>query len=177
MMKKALTITICFLYTISSLGQKPNSKIGKKEFQTTLIGFIDDRLVVGGEFDYRFPISKRFKLGAGALYGIDIDYDFFDDKKFGYGAIFGDAMFFPDQRQKWGLDAQVGHGIHSRKINYSDKTIPGMYYALSVNYRSIVSKKILLNNAVLIGHRYFHSDYGFFLQYSFFLGVKTGIVF
>ena len=171
-MKKILILTIISFLTVISFAQKPiNPKIGKKELQTTAIGLIDDRLLVGGELVYRLPISKRLKIGAGALYGIDYDYDFFEEKRFGYGAIFGDAMLFAGQRQKWGLDAQIGHRIHSREI--ISKMTPGIYYSVSVNYRSIISKKILLDNAVLVGHRHFNG----YLNSTFFLGLKTGIVF
>jgi len=116
------------------------------------------------------------KVGAGVLYGADYavlalpgikDID-------GYGAAFADIMLFGGHREKWCYGGQIGYGIFNddKDPYYSSKTHGGIYYSISVNYRAIISKKMLLTNSLFIGYR--NNVIGYFPS---FLGLKAGIVF
>lgn len=140
--------------------------------------FVDDRLVFGGEFVYRVSVKKKSKIGAGILYGADYAVLALPNIKDidGYGAGFTDIMLFSGHREKWCFGSQIGYGIYNddKRTYYSNKTLGGIYYSISANYRAILSKKLLFTNSLFIGHRTLYS-YG--TNLAFFVGFKTGFVF
>jgi len=177
-MKKICTllINLFFVGVIFAQEKLPNPKIGKNEMEVSAFIFSDDKLVFGGEFVYRVSVKKKLKVGAGVLYGADYavlalpgikDID-------GYGAAFADIMLFGGHREKWCYGGQIGYGIFNddKDPYYSSKTLGGIYYSISVNYRAIISKKLLLANSLFIGYR--NNVIGYFPS---FLGLKAGIVF
>ena len=176
-MKKICTLIINLLFVGIILAQEklPNPKIGKNEMEASTFIFGDESLVFGGEFVYRLSVKKKWKVGAGILYGADYavlapantkDVD-------GYGAAFTDIMLFSGRREKWCFGSQIGYGIYhdDKSTSYSNKTLGGIYYSVSANYRSILSKKLLLTNSLFIGRRALYSYLGILV------GFKTGIVF
>jgi hypothetical protein len=135
----------------------------------------EDRLAFGGQFIYRLPLKKRFKIGPGILYAANYNNAFGNDM-FGYGAAFADIMLFIGHRQKWSFSGQLGHGFHNRNFG-GLKLKPGIYYTISGNYRVIVSKKLLITTSLFTGYRNFHYDNGVSSTDPGFVGLKAGIVF
>jgi len=158
-MRKICIVPFSFLVTVIVVAQKklPNSKIGKNEIEITLLNLRDDskgfiankRKVLGGEVVYRLSWKKYTKVGIGVL--VAADYEKLGSDLFGYGAVFSDVTQFIGKRQKWSVSGQLGHGMYNRKYEFDDsiakgfdKYAGGMYYSISVNYRAIASKKILI---------------------------------
>ena len=166
-MKRICTLIINLLFVGVLFAQEklPNPKIGKNEMEVSAFIFEDESLVFGGEFVYRLSVKKKWKVGAGVLYGAD--YEVFDAPG-GYGAAFTDIMLFSGHRQKWSYGGQVGYGIFHYKQFGSEYLYDGLYYSISANYRAILSKKLLFNTSLFIGNRYY---------YSYLAGLKAGIVF
>jgi hypothetical protein len=168
---KLLTIIAGLLFTVIAFAQKklPNPKIGKNETEITLFnlqdgrGFIFNQKALGSQFVFRTPWKKNTKIGAGVLIAADYDdYHKFRSHVFAYGAVFADITQFIGKRQKWSVSGQAGHGIYKRENEFDDavekgfnKTTGGMYYAVSINYRVIVSKKILIIISPFDGFRNF----------------------
>lgn len=195
------------LFTVIVFAQKkmPNPTIGRKETEITLFnlqsnnsGFISgDRNALGGQLVYRLPWKKNLKAGAGALIAADYDeYHKFESGVFAYGAAFADITQFIGKRQKWSVSGQAGHGFYKREYKYDSPTAKGfnkytggMYYSLSVNYRMIISKKILITFSLFDGFRNFrlrsvteyHSPPSIqrykWVEKHFGAGLKLGIVF
>jgi hypothetical protein len=179
-MKKSciLILNLLFAGVIVAQEKLPNPKIGKNETEVSAFIFEDESLVFGGEFVYRLSVKKKWKAGAGVLYGADYavlalpsihDID-------GYGAAFADIMLFSGHREKWCFGSQIGYGIYNddKRTSYSNKTLGGIYYSVSANYRAILSKKLLLTNSLFIGRRTYYS---FGANLAFLVGFKAGIVF
>jgi len=200
-MKKIPVLIFC-LVIFANLGaqKKPNPKIGKKEIETTLIYLKDNRMfsvsngsAFGGEAVYRLSWKKHTKVGAGAL--LTADYNRYRDV-FAYAAVFADITQFIGRRQKWSVGGQFGHGIYRDKQEGENavskgfsKTTAGFYYSLSINYRTIVSKKFLLtispfwfqrNFRYRVVEEYFSPpriDRWGYIEQRQGLGLKLGIVF
>jgi hypothetical protein len=166
-MKKICTLIINLLFVGIIVAQEklPNPKIGKNEMEVSAFIFSDESLVFGGEFVYRLSVKKKWKVGAGVLYGAD--YEVYDAPG-GYGAAFTDIMLFSGRRQKWSFGSQIGYGIFHYEQFGSEHLYDVLYYSISANYRAILSKKILFNTSLFIGDRYY---------YSYLVGFKAGIVF
>ena len=95
------------------------------------------------------------------------------ESSFSYGAAFTDIMLFSGNREKWCFGSQIGYGIYNDDPPY-EKIQHGIYYSVSANYRSIISKKLLFTNSLFIGHRTF---YGYDTNLGILVGFKAGIVF
>lgn len=157
-MEKICTLIAILLFTVSAMSQKPNPKIGKNEFEISLFYFREHSAdyslqnFVGTQIVYRWSWKRYTKIGVGGLAGIQ-DYDPLDYEAdvVPYGALFGDITQFIGKRQKWSFGGQIGHGIFKREQKFENanskvvnKRSAGMYYSISFNYRSIISKKILM---------------------------------
>ena len=72
-MKKICTLIINLLFVVAIVAQEkmPNPMIGKNEMEASTFIFGDESLVFGGEFVYRLSVKKKWKVGAGILYGAD----------------------------------------------------------------------------------------------------------
>jgi len=144
---------------MTAMSQKPNPTIGKKEFEISLSYFREHSAdysfqnLAGAQIVYRWSWKKSTKVGAGGLVAVQ-DYDPLHESDFvPYGALFGDITQFIGKHQKWSFGGQIGHGIFKREQKYENtyynykgvnKHTAGMYYSISFNYRSIISKKILM---------------------------------
>src|SRR6187402_917338 len=168
-MKKTWTLIATVLFTLTAISQKPNPVIGKKEFEISLsvIENSTDYLasyqnLAGAQIMHRWSWKKYTKVGIGGLVAVQ-DYDPLYESDFvPYGALFCDITQFIGKRQKGSFSGQVGHGIfkRERKIEEAtykgvDKNTAGMYYSISFNYRSIISKKILMTASVVYTFRNF----------------------
>lgn len=160
MKNTCILILILLLTTFAFSQKKSNPTIGKKEFEISLFYFSEYKKEIylnraqnlaGAQIVRRWSWKKYTKVGAGGLVGAD-DYDPIHESDFvPYGALFGDITQFLGKRQKWSINGQIGHGIFKRERKFGDanyegvrKYSAGMYYSISVNYRSIISKKILI---------------------------------
>lgn len=180
MKKNILFIAILLLVFSASAQKKLNPLIGKKEIETSFLSIVDDHLFFGGQLTYRLPLKKSLKIGIGGLYGIDYDDPGYLDNPFGYGAVFADMVKFVGVRQKWSFGGQIGHGFYNRDVGSgSIPLVAGIYYSISPNYRAIISRKILITTALVIGYRNFHykNSQWFGVRNTEFLGIKAGIVF
>jgi hypothetical protein len=156
-MRKISILTAVLLFTLTAMSQKPNPTIGKSEFEISLLyhagqkDVINKQHLAGGQMVYRWSWKKYTKVGVGGLVGVQ-DYDpILESDVVPYGALFGDITQFIGKRQKWSVSGQIGHGIFKRERKREgansrevDKHTAGMYYSISFNYRSIISKKILI---------------------------------
>jgi len=156
-----------------ALSQKklPNAKIGKNETEITLFslwdnkrGLISDgRDALGAQGVYRVPWKKYTKIGIGVLITADYNNNYnLGSDVFFYGALFADLTQFIGKRQIWSVGGQAGHGIYKREykyeepnLRYSNKYTGGMHYSISVGYRIIVSKNILIIASPFIDFRNF----------------------
>lgn len=179
-LKISIPVIIGLLFTsIASAQRKPNPKIGKNEIEINSFVLADQGLAWGGQLVYRFSWRKKLKLGAGGLYGANYDDILFIEDGLGYGAAFADIMQFIGIRQKWSFGGQIGHGFYKKDLAWNDPIVAGIYYSISCNYRTIVSKKHLMTTALMIGYRNFHfkNSQTPLFENIWFLGIKTGIVF
>jgi hypothetical protein len=158
-MQKICILISSLLFSMTVMSQKPNPTIGKKEFEISLFyhdEHNDDynkQSLAGAHLVRRWSWKKYTKIGVGGLAGLQ-SYDPISESDIAvYGALFGDITQFIGKRQKWSYSGQIGHGIFKRKVeeaNYYGNGVhkltatAGMYYSFSFNYRSIISKKILM---------------------------------
>jgi hypothetical protein len=205
-MKKNCTLIAILLLTVTSISQKSNTTIGKKEFEMSLFYFGDrensnigigrGQHLVGAQVVRRWTWKNYTKVGAGSLAGVINNDPIYESDVAAYGALFGDITQFIGKRQKWSVTGQAGHGIFKRKRELEtssykqiNKHIAGMYYSISFGYRSIISKKILLVVSPVYTFRnfrqktttYFYSpssveEYKLINKYSG-PGIKFGLVF
>lgn len=145
-MRKISILLFIFSFTIPAASQqKLNPVIGKNEFEISLSLFND----AGIQIVHRWSWKERTKIGVGGLVEI-YDAEFGTDVQI-EGALFGDINQFIGKRQKWSVGAQIGHGIFNRELKNEDanyklvtKHTAGMYYSISVSYRAIITKKLLI---------------------------------
>jgi len=147
---------------IFSQEKLPNPKIGKNETEISLVYLLDSyksyatrtSQALGGEVVYRWSLIKYTKLGAGFLIAADFPNHAqgVQAEVIPYGAMFADIMQFLGSRQKWSIGGQIGYSIYNRESGYDDSTLKytdrvtgGMYYSVSLNYRMMIAKKVLLN--------------------------------
>jgi hypothetical protein len=160
-MGKICILIAALLFTVAAVSQKSNPTIGNNEFEISLLFFVDKgnrsiyydeaQQLAGVHLVHRWLWKKYTKVGVGGLAGVQ-NYDPTHESDFvTYGALFGDITQFIGQRQKWCASGQIGHGIFKREkkientnVNGVVKHTAGMYYSISFNYRSIISKKILV---------------------------------
>ena len=157
-MKKIYILILSFSFTIADFAQKtPNPTIGKNEYEISLLYRTENNFfqgikinLVGAQFVRRWSWMKKTKLGVGALAGIQDDPHFRSGDVI-IGGLFGDITQFIGKRQKWNFGGKIGHGIFKRKQNFEDanykitsKQTAGMFYSLSLGYRSVISKKVLI---------------------------------
>jgi len=147
--RKIFILLFIFSFATSAISQKKlNPVIGKNEFEASLSYFNN----AGLQIVHRWSWKKHTKIGVGI--GVEglakIPDQFGSDAEIG-GLLFGEINQFIGKRQKWGVGAQIGHGIFKREskiedTNYKlvDKDTGGMYYSFSVSYRSIITKKLLI---------------------------------
>jgi len=145
-----------------SQGKMPNPKIGKNETEVSVVYLLDSyknyatrsSQALGGEVVYRWSLKKYTKAGAGFLIAADFPNNgqALHAEVIPYGAMFADFMQFLGSRQKWSMSGQIGYSIYNRESGYDDSTLKytdrltgGMYYSISLNYRMIIAKKVLLN--------------------------------
>jgi len=206
-MQKICILLFSFSFTIAAFSQKRlNTKIEKNEFEISLFyvsehergiyDFYSIQNLAGTQIVHRWSWKKYTKVGVGGLAGIQ-NYDpIYQSDYVPYGALFGDITQFIGQRQKWSVSGQIGHGIfkRTRKVedaNYKgvNKNTAGMYYTISFNYRSIISKKILIVVSPVYTFRNFRQkgfeeyysppsveEHKLITKYSG-LGIRLGIVF
>lgn len=203
-MEKICIFIAVLLFTITAMSQKPNPKIGKNEFEISLSYFREHSAdysfqnLAGAQMVYRWSWKKSTKVGAGGMVAVQ-DYDPLSESDFvPYGALFGDITQFIGKRQKWSFGGQIGHGIFKREQKYENtyynykgvnKHTAGMYYSISFNYRSIISKKILMVVSPVYTFRNFRlkateerfsppsvNEYTSITKYSGF-GLRLGVVF
>lgn len=179
-MRKTSILFLSIFFSISSSAQKAtNPKNDKNETEVALFILGDFDPTIGVQLAHRFPLIKKLKIGAGILYGANIEGTYDNHKILGYGAMFADALQLLGKREKWGIGGQLGKGIYNRDIGF-DKIKGNIYYSISTNYRAIISKKLLLAISLLIGHRTFHyknTGYTTEMYFAAFSGIKFGIVF
>lgn len=177
-MKKICILLLGFLsFCFTAFSQKKsNPKIGTNEVELASFILSDDRIALGGQVVYRFALKTKTKIGAGGLCAADYeDIDFINASA--YGAAFVDIMQFIGSRQKWSFSGQIGHGFSNRKI-FGSRLKAGIYSSASANFRSIISKKLLLGVSLLIGYRNFHYANQYYPYANTpMLGLKVGIVF
>lgn len=159
-MRKICILLFIFSFTITAFAQKKlNPTIGKKELEISLFYHtehdddFDKQSLAGTQLVRRWSWKKYTKIGVGGLAAVLSDDPISESDVVVYGALFGDITQFIGKRQKWSVSGQIGHGIFKRKVeevNYYSNGVnkhtvtAGMYYSISFNYRSIISKKILL---------------------------------
>ena len=175
-MRKLFIITLNLSFTAIAFSQSklPNPKIGKNETEISLVYLLDSykgyltesRQALGGEVVYRWSWKKYTKVGAGFLIAADFpnNGNGLRPDVFAYGVMFADIMQFLGSRQKWSMTGQIGYSIYNREYSSDDSIVKvtnrftgGMYYAISLNYRFIITKKILLNLSSSLVLRNFRS--------------------
>lgn len=171
-----------FSFAITAFTQKKaNPKIGKKEVEINSFFLDDNHLAIGAEVIYRFVTKKKVKFGAGCLYAPGFNFHTAAGDQSGYGAALTDVLFFIGQREKWSIGSQLGYGFYKQKYTPSIKIKGGIYYAISTNYRAIISKKLLLTISIYFGKRTFHYEDGTQYDYGIAtvapIGIKLGVVF
>ena len=152
-MRKIYILLFIFSFTIPVFAQKKlNPVIGKNESEISLSYFTvaDHQHQAGIQIVHRWSWKKHTKIGIGGLAAVQTDLVGESDVEV-YGAIFGDINQFIGKRQKWSVGAQIGHGIFKQELKNEDtnykvvtKHTAGMYYSISVSYRSIITKKLLI---------------------------------
>jgi hypothetical protein len=174
-----LLLFFILFFVASSFAQKKlNPKIDKSETEVALFIIGEFAPTIGIQGAYRLPVIKKTKIGAGILYGANIEGGYGDREAFGYGAVFADVLQLLGKRQKWGIEGQIGKGIYNRDVGI-DKIKGGIYYSVLFSYRAILTKK-LIAISLFIGHRSFHYDksgYSTSSDYPVLTGLKLGIVF
>lgn len=170
-------VSCIFLIPLYGHSQKlPNPKIGKSEIEIGIFNYLDNkrywrygdaRDALGAEAVYRFAWRNCTKIGGGFLIAADYSGDYsFENRVFPYGAVFADVAQFIGEKQKWNASGRIGHGLYKREYvteTTNSKTVNkftgGMYYYLSIRYRVVVSKTILLNISPFYGIRNFRRSF------------------
>jgi hypothetical protein len=68
--QKICILLFSLLFSATIFSQKrSNPKIGKDETEVSSFILADDYLAFGGQFVYRLYVTKKLKIGAGALKG------------------------------------------------------------------------------------------------------------